>query len=230
MCPAKTVNKEQPSGRSALHPCEFSSGPGSLGVGGLGLEAAHPSPAPPPPSRVELSTSLINFPLILRVGCDIWEIWARGAQVSRNYADGGAFPAAALDETWSAGLWAEKSYIVINLLCALVETELRPRPTGRRSHGSDRRPSGRCVFGPSVGLNAFCNSKKQLCGVLPTGGATEWHNSIGKLRRPQIWLRNSLYQCFLLQRFPEKLQSLKSPWKLKNNPLWCHEGPVIPQL
>lgn len=44
----------------------------------------------------------------------------------------GLFLQAALDETWSAGLWAEKSYIVINLLCALAETEPRPRPPARR--------------------------------------------------------------------------------------------------
>lgn len=40
-------------------------------------------------AKVELSTPLINLPFILRVGCDILEIRAGGAQVRHNYADGG---------------------------------------------------------------------------------------------------------------------------------------------
>lgn len=55
-------------------------------------------------SEVELSAFLINFPLILRVGCDISEIWACGAQVRCSYADGGAF-IAILTEMWSVGLY-----------------------------------------------------------------------------------------------------------------------------
>lgn len=55
-------------------------------------------------SEVELSAFLINFPLILRVGCDISEIWACGAQVRCSYADGGAF-IAILNEMWSVGLY-----------------------------------------------------------------------------------------------------------------------------
>lgn len=62
-------------------------------------------------SEVELSTFLINFPLILGVGCDISEIWACGAQVRRSYADGeggggrGRAFIAVLNEMWSVGLY-----------------------------------------------------------------------------------------------------------------------------
>lgn len=65
--------------------------------------------------KVELRTSLIIFPFILRVGCDILEIWACGAQVRHNYADRG------LLETFSMkskvqDYECKRSCLVINLL------------------------------------------------------------------------------------------------------------------
>lgn len=123
----------------------------------------------------------------------------------------GLFLAAALDETWSAGLWAEKSYIVINLLCALVETELRPRPTDRPPLARLRSPTFRplCLW-PFGRFKCFLQFEEATLWCL----AHRWRYRVTQLHReaPKTsnLIENSLYQCFLLQRFPEKLQSLKS--------------------
>lgn len=82
--------------------------PNNLRLWGFGLMSFHRTGAANPflwyLSEVELSTFLINFPLILSLGCDISEIWACGAQVRCSYADGGAF-IAVLNEMWSVGLY-----------------------------------------------------------------------------------------------------------------------------